>query len=229
VPLICGNCGAPLLGGDEAAMFLCTACGLVYEPGEAGLASFSPLTASATTELAVAGAVQYLAIWRLTVAVKASASSAWERISRVVAPQSPYLYVPAFSLMRQVMQRLGTRMTQVQPALDLTPGTAEQPARRPALVEVRATGRSGAPGGAVGGPDFGKFSPVVVGRKDAHVLAHFVFLAVESHECRDLSSVDYDLETESEELILVPAVWDPRFIHEANWRLLLSEFDGLVA
>jgi hypothetical protein len=30
-------------------------------------------------------------------------------------------------------------------------------------------------------------------------------------------------------LIFIPAVWDPRQVHESNWRLLLREFDGLVA
>jgi hypothetical protein len=79
------------------------------------------------------------------------------------------------------------------------------------------------------GPDFGTFSPILVGRKDARMLAHFVYLAVESHEAHDLQSVDYELETVGEELVFIPAVWDPRCIHESNWRLLLREFDGLVA
>ena len=72
-------------------------------------------------------------------------------------------------------------------------------------------------------------SPILVGRKDAHVLAHFVYMAVESHEAHELHSVDYELETTGEELIFLPAVWDPRYIHDSNWRLLLREFDGLVA
>ncbi|MBN1632034.1 MAG: hypothetical protein JW990_19940, partial [Thermoleophilia bacterium] len=72
-------------------------------------------------------------------------------------------------------------------------------------------------------------SPVVVGRQDSRTLAHFVFLAVESHEKKDLMAVDYQLETRGEELIFIPAVWDPRHIHESNWRLLLREFDGQVA
>jgi hypothetical protein len=61
------------------------------------------------------------------------------------------------------------------------------------------------------------------------MLAHFVYLAVESHEAHDLQSVDYELETVGEDLVFIPAAWDPRCIHESNWRLLLREFDGLVA
>lgn len=169
--------------------------------------------------------MQYLAIWRLAVSISAAPDSAWERISKVVAPGSPYLYVPAFSLVRPVVQRLGVRLTETQPDLELTAGPPEHTAQRPALVEVAALPDAGA-GGA---PDFGTLSPVVAGRKDARVLAHFVYLAVESHETRDLRSVDYELQTLGEELILIPAVWDPRYIHESSWRLLLREFDGLVA
>lgn len=192
-----------------------------------------------TTELAVAGPVQYLATWRLAVSISAAPGSAWERIKKVVAPQSPYLYVPAFSLVRPVVQRLGVRLTETQPDLELTAGPPEHTARRLALVEVATPqgpgpARGGSPldsipDAAGGAPDFGTLSPVVAGRKDARVLAHFVYLAVESHETRDLRSVDYELQTLGEELILIPAVWDPRYIHESNWRLLLREFDGLVA
>jgi hypothetical protein len=220
-------------------MFLCSGCGLVYEPSEDGLPSFSPLTAAVTTELAVAGPVQYLAVWRLVVSVSAAADSAWERIGKVVAPRSPYLYVPAFSLVRPVVQRLGTRLTETQPDLELTAGPPEHAAQRPTLVAVTTLHERGPAGGdspldstpddAGAGPDFGTFSPVVAGRKDARILADFVFLAVESHEKRELRSVDYELQTLSEELVLIPAVWDPRYIHESNWRLLLREFDGLVA
>jgi hypothetical protein len=177
-----------------------------------------------TTELAVAGGVRYLAVWRLTVSVSAAPDSAWERIRRATAPDPPYLYVPALSLMRPVVQQLGLRLTSIQPVLELTTGFAPGTVQRPALVEV-----GGAAAVPAAGPGFGTFSPVVVGRQDARVLGHFVYLAVESHEVRDLWSVDYELEATSEELVFLPAVWDPRQIHESNWRLLLREFDGLVA
>jgi hypothetical protein len=193
-----------------------------------------------TTELAVAGPVRYLAAWRLAVSISAGADSAWERIRRAAAPQPVHLYVPAFSLMRPVLQRLGVSLTEAQPELELTQGLAASPSARPVLVEIgggrgasltaRPGGGDGAPGAAVAaGPDFGTFSPVVVGRHDARTLAHFVYLAVESYEAKDLRSVDYELEPVGEELLFIPAVWDPRYIHESNWRLLLREFDGLVA
>jgi hypothetical protein len=213
---------------------------LAHEPLEKGLVSFSPLSAAVTTELAVAGAVHYLAVWRLAVSISGAADSAWERISRVAARGPAYLYVPALSLMRTVVQRLGVSLTEAQPALELHPGLEGGALQRPALMEAgmglvvnvgpHAGEGDGAPGAAVATePDFGTFSPVVVGREDARALGHFVYLAVESHEARDLHSVDYELETIGEELLFIPAVWDPRYIHESNWRLLLREFDGLVA
>jgi hypothetical protein len=192
-----------------------------------------------TTELALGGTVQYLAVWRVAVNISAAAESAWARICRVAAPGSAYLYVPGFTLVRPVVQRVGVGLTEAQPALELTAGFSEDAPHRPALVGVGGS-KGGAPpvrdgvydgvtATAVTGPDFGTFSPVVVGRKDGHALAHFVYLAVESHESHDLRSVDYELEAIGEELIFVPAVWDPRYVHESNWRLLLREFDGLVA
>ncbi len=227
--MICDNCGLALEGGDSAALFMCPNCGLAHEQSEDGLASFSPLTAAATTELAVGGDVRYLAVWRVAVSITAAADSAWERIRRVVTPGSPDLYVPAFTLMRPVVQRLGVSLTEAQPNLELTPGLEAGAVPRPTLTEVgrrrrEEDGATGAPG-----PGFGALSPVVVSREDARTLAHFVYLAVESQEARDLRSVDYELTPVGEQLVFIPAVWDPRYIHESNWRLLLREFDGLVA
>jgi hypothetical protein len=68
-----------------------------------------------------------------------------------------------------------------------------------------------------------------VSRQDAKALAQFVYLAVESRETHDPHPNEGDLAIESEELVFIPAVWDPRYIHESSWRLLLSEFDDLVA
>ncbi len=202
----------------------------MYAPGEGGLSSFSPWTAAVTSELAVAGDVRYLAVWRVTPSVRAAVDSAWERIRRVVTPAEPDLYVPAFTLIRPVVQRLGVRLTEAQPSLELARGLAREVTSRPSLVRVGRDGSMGARGsGPADEPGFGTFSPVLAGREDARVLAHFVYLAVESYETHDLRSVDYELETTGEELIFIPAVWDPRQIHESNWRLLLREFDGLVA
>jgi hypothetical protein len=190
-----------------------------------------------TTELAVAGRVRYLAVWRLDVAISFGADSAWERIRRSVAPAPAYLFVPAFSLMRVVVQQLGASLTHAQPRLEFeqnAPGS-----RRPSLVQVADDGRrilralkvesDSPPGSGDDEPGFSAVSPVLIGRADARTLGHFVFLAVESQETVELRAADYRLEVASEELILIPAVWDPRYIHESNWRLLLREFDGMVA
>lgn len=220
---------------------MCPACGLAHEPGDEGLQAFRPLTAAKTTELAVAGPVQHLAVWRLTVSVEAAADSAWERIRKVALPEPAYLYVPAFSLVRPLVQRLGVALVEAQPQLELSPELPADVPSGPSLVRVRgaARGAASARGRSTidletadalsSEPDFGPISPVVVSREDSHTLAHFVYLAVESHEVHDLRSVDYKLEPTGEDLIFIPAVWDPRYIHESNWRLLLREFDGLVA
>jgi hypothetical protein len=229
VPLLCENCGSALQGGDEAAVFLCSVCGLAYEPVKGELASFRPLTATATTELAVGGAVQYLAFWRLKVDFSPAVDSAWTRLRKAKAPGSVYLYVPAFTLARDMMQRIGVSLAEAQPDLELAPGLARETGHRPPLVEVGALKGPGSAGLALIGPDFGTLSPVVVGRTDCHVLAHFIFLAVESYEAPNLRSVEYRLETLDEELLFLPAVWDPRYASDSNWRLLLSEFDDRVA
>jgi hypothetical protein len=220
------------MGGDEGAVFICTTCGRAHEPSGDDLLSFWPLTAAITTELAVAGTVRYLAVWRVDVEISEPVESAWARVRRVAAPEPAYLYVPAFSLMRPVVQMLGVSLTEAQPVLQLTRGLPPSASWRPAVVDASTRGDQEAAGGAASlavPPEFGLFSPVVLGRQDARALAHFVYLAVESHETRDLRSVDYALETKGEELLFLPAVWDPRHIHESNWRLLLREFDGLVA
>ncbi len=185
----------------------------------------------------MAGQVRFLAVWRLWVTVSAATDSAWERIRRAAAPRPALLYIPAFSLMRSMVQRLGVGLTEAQPELELDRGLEAGNARRLALVETGANmvvndrnrEQDCSAADVIAEPSFGVFSPVVVGREDARTLGHFVFLAVESHEARDLHAVDYRLETTREELVFIPAVWDPRYIHEFNWRLLLREFDDLVA
>jgi hypothetical protein len=217
--------------------------------GEDGLRTFPAFTAAITTELALSGPVRHLAVWRLLPASMGDGDPVWEHIVRVAAPASAYLYVPAFSLVRPVVQRIGVRLTEVQPILELTPGAPVGPGPRPTLVEA-APGASLAFGGAaartegdyrdvtsdeapgtdtLGAPDFDAVSPVLIGRREAWGLAHFVYMAVEAREIRELRPVDYRLEQGGEELLFIPAAWDPRYIHESNWRLLLREFDGLVA
>jgi len=122
------------------------------------------------------------------------------------------------------VQSLGASLCLTQPVLELTRGLPAQTIGRPSLV-----GAEEEPESPFDGPGFGAVSPVVVSRQDARVLAEFVYLAVESHEVHDLHPVVGELALEGEELIFIPAVWDPRYIHESNWRLLLDEFDDLVA
>lgn len=174
---------------------------------------FPAWTAAMTTELAVGGPVHYLPFWQEEVTVTALPDCAWERLRRITTPQDPHLYVPAFSLRRPVVQLLGVRLTETQPFLDLGQGLRPRAAGGQ-LEVVRPVG---------------PHMPVVIGRADARTLCHFVYLAFEAHESRELRSVDYDLTPKGEELVFIPAVWDPRQIREANWRVLLREFDDLVA
>jgi len=238
-------------------MFVCPGCGQVHDVGENGLTPFAAWTAQATTELAVAGSIRYLAVWRLLPNTAGGDDPVWEHIRRLAAPNPAYLYVPAFSMARAVVQRIGVRLTETQPVLELSPGGPVGPGPRPVLVEAAAlvSPFPGAPTGpltavptpapdgafaAVGvstpeagsftdAPDFEGVSPVLIGRREAWGLAHFVYMAIEARETRDVQVADPRLEPGDEELLFLPAVWDPRYIHESNWRLLLREFDGLVA
>lgn len=189
----------------------------MHEPVEGGLDSFPALAASITTELAIPSDVRYLAVWRLP-------APGWERIVRLADPHRGYVYVPAFSLMRPVMQKLGASLCLNQPVLELNPGLPLQVRPRPALVGAPAESWA-----TWEGPGFGAVSPVLIGRGDARVLAQFVQLAVESRETHDRIPTADELDLERGELVFLPAAWDPRYIHESNWRLLLSEFDDLVA
>ncbi len=200
---------------------------------ETGLIPFAAFTAAITTELAVSGPAHYLAVWRLSPDVTVPDDPIWEHIRRVAAPGPAYLYVPAFSMMRSVVQRVGVRLTEVQPLLQLASGAPAEPGRWPVLAEA-LPGVSSLPAGQDGSrdadaPGFETVSPVLIGRKEAWGLARFVYMAIEAREARDLGAADLCLEPGEEELVFLPAVWDPRYIHESNWRLLLREFDGLVA
>src|SRR3990172_7399700 len=97
-------------------------CGLVHDTADKALVPFPASTAAATTELAVAGPVQYLALWRLLPASVVEGDPVWDYIRRAAVSSPAYLYVPAFSMTRKVVQRLGVRLTEVQPVLELIPG-----------------------------------------------------------------------------------------------------------
>jgi hypothetical protein len=173
--------------------------------------------------------VQYLAFWRMDADFGPAPDSAWTRLRKANAPDEVNVYVPAFTLAREMMQRIGITLAEAQPTLELAPGLAPDPGKKPTLVEAGSLPLPGAAGTALTGPDFGVLSPVVVARTDSHVLAHFVFLAVESYEAPNIRSMDYRLETKGEQLVFLPAVWDPRYVHDSSWRFLLREFDGQVA
>ncbi len=212
-------------------MFVCPGCGQVHEARESGLSPFAASTAAVTTELAVAGPIRYLAVWRLLPNAAAGEDPAWERIRRAAAPEPAHLYVPAFSMARPVVQRIGVRLTEMQPELQLVPGAPAGPDRWPVLAEAMPevspiTAQSGS---LADPPSFEAVSPILIGRREAWGLAHFVYMAIEAREARDLHAADTWLEPGEEDLLFFPAVWDPRYIHESNWRLLFREFDGLVA
>jgi hypothetical protein len=219
----------------------------VHEVGDGGLTPFAAWTAAISTDLAYSGPVRHLAVWRLLPEAGAGRDPVWELVGRTAAPGPAYLYVPAFSLARAAVQRIGVRLTEVQPVVELTVGAPPSPGAglvavpEPALVPVPGTalaaGQDHSSAAAAspsldelsGEPDFGAVSPVLIGRREARGLAHFVYMAVQAREARELPATDLRLQQESEELLFLPAVWDPRCIHESNWRLLLREFDGLVA
>jgi hypothetical protein len=185
---------------------------------------------AATTELAVSGSIRYLAVWRLLPKEAPDDDPVWQYIRRAATSLPAYVYVPAFSLVRPVVQRLGVRLTETQPILRLEPGGPPGPGPRPMLQEASAgSSVAGEGGSSVDAPDFETVSPIVIGPREAWGLAHFIYLAIEARETRDLHNADVHLEPGEEELLFFPAVWDPRYIHESNWRLLLREFDGLVA
>ena len=190
---------------------------MVHEPAIDELETFPAMSAEVTTRLLASQDVHYLAVWRIR-------APAWERIQRVAQSGGAFIYVPAFSLARQVVQRLGVSLCLAQPQLDLSRGFPPRIAARPSLVGARSQ-----PDDAMEGPEFEGVSPVLLSRRDARVLARFVYLAVESHETHDLHPAESELALDEEELVFLPAVWDPRYIHESSWRLLLSEFDDLVA
>ena len=201
-------------------------------------------TAAITTELSVPSHLRYVAVWRLPLADSAVGDPVWDLVRRAATPRPAYLYVPAFSLARAVVQTLGVRLTEVQPLLGLTRSAPVARALRPALVDTASgaapfpTAGFIAPSGdhaqdenadSPGEPGSDAVSPILVGRREAWGLAYFIYMALEARETHDLRPSDIGREPGQEELVFLPAVWDPRCVHESNWRLLLREFDGLVA
>lgn len=216
-------------------MFPCRSCGRTFEVRGEALVEGRPRTAAVTSELAIPPDVRYLAFWRFLAAVEvvekrssggSPPGSAWEQIRRVAAPDPPFLFAPAFTLSRGLVQQLGVGLVQAQPQLELRDGLPEEGPTRPLAVSeagsVTGEGWAHDPGDRT-------LSPVLVTRADAEVVAHFVYLALESRTTQGLRSIDYDLSLTGGELLFLPASFDPRYVRDSGWRLLLREFDGMVA
>jgi hypothetical protein len=221
-----------------AALFPCRRCGRAFEPGDEGLREVRPQTAETTTDLTVPPYVRYVAVWSFvaepTVTSKWSASGAppdgvWDQVRRLAAPEPPRLFVPSFAMRRVLVQQLGVGLVQAQPELVLRP---ELPAEQafPARPHVAAApGQSEGAAAADDGPGFGTLSPVLLSELDARTVAHFVYLAVEARGSTELKRIDYRLELGPGELLFLPALYDPHYVRDSNWRFLLREFDSLVA
>lgn len=223
----------------HASLFPCRACGLFYEPQGQDLREVIPRTAAITTELAVPPEVHYLAAWSFLASVevrqKRTATvvppvSVWEHVREVAAPRPPFLFVPTFALVRVVMKQLGAVLVEAQPELELESGIPPEGPKRPVLVEaggqaVQVVGHEE----ETGAPPNWTVSPVLLSQRDAETVAHFVYLAVENRATADLRGIDYNLSLTGAELLLLPAVFDRRYVRDSNWRFLLREFDGLVA
>lgn len=232
---MCANCGLPLEAAQDVVVYPCRMCGRAFEVESDSLVEITLRTAKISTELAVPPEVRYLAVWRFLAAVEvrtkrsgsgAEPSQTWEGIRRVAAPEPAFLYVPAFALGRAVVQQLGIALVQAQPQLDLEEGLP-----REELVGLTSIADSAASADEGWTPDagFGTLSPVLLARRDAESVAHFVYLALESRSTPDLRSIDYDLALTGGDLLFLPAVFDVRHVRDSNWRFLLREFDGLVA
>ncbi|WP_332699676.1 hypothetical protein, partial [Halalkalibacter lacteus] len=78
----------------------------------------------------------------------------------------------------------------MQPVLELTSGAPVGPGPRPALVEATSAAES-EEAADLGAPDFEAVSPVLIGRREAWGLAHFIYMAIEAREIRESRPADY--------------------------------------
>lgn len=216
-------------------VYLCRACGLAFEAAAERLVELKPLTASPTTKSALPPVVRYLAVWRFAASVEvrskdtrsgAQSEHVWDGVKRAAAPGPPFLYVPAFAFGRLVVQQLGAGLVEAQPVLSLE---ERIPWEVPLLSLLHEGVVSVDAGKDERGPGFGTVSPVVLGRRDAEAVAHYVYLAVENRGSIDLRRIDYHMDVGEGDLLFLPAVYDRRYVRDSGWRFLLREFDGLVA
>lgn len=216
----------------QAAIYVCHECGLAYEVKGRKLDSLKACTAASTTHLAVTSAVRYLPMWRFAAQVQVKeklsrsgvpAASVWDQVIKAAEPRIPHVYVPAFAFGRQVVQQLGAGLVERQPRLQLREGVP------PERLECVGSIPQRQEEGEEGGPGFGTTAPVLLSRRDAETVAHYVYLAVENRGTMDMRGIDYQMDLGPGELVFLPAVYDKRYVRDSGWRLLLEEFDGLVA
>lgn len=217
----------------QAAVYLCRECGRAYEIKGRKLDSLKAYTAAPTTHLAVLSMVRYLPVWRFAAQVQVKeklsrsgspAVSVWDQVVKAAEPRMPHIYVPAFAFGRQVVQQLGAGLVERQPRLQLRDGV---PADHLECVTGSAPRQEEE--SEEDGPGFGTTAPVLISRRDAETVAHYVYLAVENRGTVDMRGIDYQMDLGPGELVFLPAVYDKRYVRDSGWRLLLEEFDGLVA
>jgi hypothetical protein len=232
VPLTCSGCGSGLEVVDSAAVFPCRRCGRAFIPQGGGLLQVPVQTAALTSELPRPAFVRYLAVWRFAAEVEVRSKSAragsppqhvWQRLQRLAGPQPACLFAPAFSLQRLAVQQLGVGLVERQPRLFLEMSLPGEQASQPAPEPSGGTDEFALEA------EFGALSPILLSETDAHAVAHFIYLAVESKSTPELRGIDYELRLGPGELLFLPAVYDRRHVRDCNWRWLLAEFDSLVA
>ena len=238
IALTCSSCLLPLEVQQGAALFPCRQCGRAFEPSDEGLREVRPQTADTTTELTVPPYVRHLAVWSFAAEVRVTSKwsgtgappeSVWDQVRRSAEPAPARLFVPSFAIRRVLVQQLGVGLVLAQPELVLRPELpAEQvfPARPHAVPD---SSKDEAGDDTDQGPGFGTLSPVLLSEEDARTVAHFVYLAVEARGSTELKHIDYELALGPGELLFLPALYDPHYVRDSNWRFLLREFDSLVA
>ena len=153
--------------------------------------------------------VQYLAVWRVTVEVKAGSDSAWERIKKVAAPDKP----------RTLRARLlagphGGAPAGREPHPEAAPSASSQPGSKAANSEHPHPGRTPTtpPSRTFSlGPDFGAISPVLVRQKGRSRAGPLRLsgrgVVTTSTSCTRSTTSSQAI---GEDLVFLPAVWDPR-------------------
>jgi hypothetical protein len=208
--LVCGRCGCPLTVDTGAALYPCQRCGCLWEAAGSRLVERPAGAALPTSRLPLPPEILWLAVWRfrasIDVRAKRCASGAppgavWDAVRKTAGALEPAVYVPVFDLRKAIVGRLGRTLVEGQPVFDVTPG-------------VPSPSRS--------------VYPVLLGEKEAGVVAEFVYLALEAANSHELRGIDFELTLGPADLVFLPATLDARAVRDASWRFLFREFDSLV-